>query len=111
MLSTESIEQESRRAARLAAERDMKPFTVWAEDLRKWKGGRCQLPFPALGSYKPKGYKLVDTLFVDSSGFGSENEPALTYNQLINRLVVGRGYAILKQGQFQCYVGEFVRKS
>jgi hypothetical protein len=53
-------------------------------------------------------------LFVDSSGFGSETEPALTRGQTVQRVaalleaVKGTGWtlgaAISEAGQFQCYV-------
>jgi hypothetical protein len=32
------------------------------------------------------GYKLIDELFCDSSGFGSENEPALTESQMYKKI-------------------------
>jgi len=63
-----------------------------------------------------KGYKLVKNLFVDNSGFGASNEPALTKSQFIIELE-----QILKQhqtvyttitdeGQFQIYLGVFLRR-
>jgi len=62
---------------------------------------------PNFGDYRPKGWKLVETLFVDSSGFGSDNEPALTANQFIERTKKGLGYAIVGEGQSQVCVGVF----
>ena len=65
---------------------------------------------------KLTGLKEVDTLFVDSSGFGDEHEPALTVNAFqaeVNKLVKkyrGRLYAGLTGiGQFQVYI-TFFRK-
>jgi hypothetical protein len=60
-----------------------------------------------------KGYELVTQLFVDSSGFGAENEPALTASQFereLDALLTEHGtlYSfILSTGMFQVYVGLF----
>lgn len=60
-----------------------------------------------LGDYIPKGYKIVNTYFVDNSGFGSESEPALTFRQFLNKVRKGFGYAIGEVGQFQLYINEY----
>ena len=62
---------------------------------------------PFIGDHRPKGWRLVKKYFVDSSGFGAENEPALTFNQFVSNVKLGYGYAIIEQGQFQVYIGEF----
>jgi len=61
-----------------------------------------------------KGYELIENMFVDSSGFGMESEPALTLNGFETRLNMlieqngGMVYAsITNAGQFQVYVGIF----
>ena len=60
-----------------------------------------------------KGYELIEELFVDSSGFGAPDEPALTYQQLLTRLrelVTEHGplySTITSVGQFQVYLGLF----
>lgn len=60
-----------------------------------------------------KGYELVKELFVDSSGLGQEDEPALTKSQFqkeVNALLDAhyKLYAtITRQGQFQVYIGLF----
>jgi len=64
-------------------------------------------PFPNIGSYRPKGWRLVDRHFVDKSGYGSPHEPALTIQRFLRVLKPGMGYAIIEEGEFQCYVGEF----
>lgn len=71
--------------------------------------GMPPFPFPNFGDYRPKGWKLVETYFVDSSGMGSSDEPALTVEQFKKKLKVGFGYAIVEAGQFQVYVSEFKR--
>lgn len=57
-----------------------------------------------------KGWKKVKEYFVDSSGFGSESEPALTPKQFVAKVKEGFGYAIVSEGQFQVYVGEFKKE-
>ena len=64
-------------------------------------------PIPNLGTYIPEGWDKVNEYFVDSSGFGTEGEPALTIEQFKSKLIKGRGYAVIEAGQFQVYVGEF----
>ena len=107
MMSLSAIQAESRKAAAKAAYRNKKPYLVEQEDIDLWSRGRHQLPFPFIGDYVPKGFKLVDILFCDSSGLGTENEPALTYEQLIKKLEVGKCYAITETGLFQIYVGVY----
>lgn len=53
------------------------------------------------------GYKLVDTYFVDNSGFGSESELALTFNRFLTKVKAGYFYGIREAGQFQVYIGEY----
>lgn len=63
---------------------------------------------PNLGGYVHPDWERVDNFMVDSSGFGETNEPALTFEQFVDRVVPRRGYAIIEEGQFQVIVGEFV---
>ena len=115
MMSLATIQAESRRAAAKAAQAKKTPFIVKAEDLTAWKATLKteripKLPFPFIGSYVPKGWEKTGEFFVDASGFGSESEPALTIPQFINQLTAGSGYAITEAGQFQVYIGEYVKK-
>jgi hypothetical protein len=59
---------------------------------------------PFLGDYIPEGWKQVDELFVDSSGVGADDEPALTHEQFLSKVKSGMGYAIAEAGQFQVYI-------
>lgn len=60
-----------------------------------------------------KGYELIENLFCDNSGLGAEDEPALTQNQLMNKLTAlvneyGKvTTTITDEGQFQVYIGVF----
>ena len=108
MMSLSQIHSESRKAAAKAARQGKRPFMVEAEDLSDWKAGKfTTLPFPFLGDFVPKGWEVTAEYFVDSSGFGREDEPALTIRQFINKLQVGHGYAITQAGQFQVYISEY----
>jgi hypothetical protein len=62
-----------------------------------------------------EGYELIDNLFVDNSGFGQENEPALTYTGFMKELeAIIKKYKsiytfITDVGQFQVYLGVFTK--
>ena len=64
---------------------------------------------PHIGNYIPTNWELVETYFVDNSGMGEGDEPALTYGQFISKVKQGKGYAIISAGQFQVYIAEFKR--
>lgn len=62
---------------------------------------------PRLGDYIPKGFTLVETYFVDISGFGQIGERALTFEQFRSKVKQGYGYGIAETGAFQAYINEF----
>jgi hypothetical protein len=64
---------------------------------------------PNFGTYRAKGWRLVQRYFVNNSGFGSDNEPALTPQQFRFKVKEGFGYAVIETGWFQVYIGEFRR--
>lgn len=113
MLSGRAIRAANMEAAERAAEADAKPFVYFeADEVDEW--GR--FPFPYLGDYRPEGWELVDTHFVDSSGFGRTDEPALTqgqFRELVKQRIrmspVTLGWAVIEAGEFQVFVGEFRR--
>lgn len=74
----------------------------------KAHGDRGVVKMPSLGCYKPEGWELAGQYFVDISGFGAENEPALTLAQFLSKVKEGRGYSLASVGQFQAHVNEFV---
>jgi hypothetical protein len=53
------------------------------------------------------GYVLVETYFVDNSGFGDSGEPALIFNDFLNYVKAGYYYGIKEAGHFQVYIGEY----
>jgi hypothetical protein len=114
MMSHEMIRSLSREAAGKAAKLGKRPFVIEAEDLIDWQAqiSAGKVPsglrtIPNLGDYRPKGWKLIDSFMVDSSGMGAEDEPALTLRGFVQRLNVGMGYGLISAGQFQVVVGEF----
>ena len=53
------------------------------------------------------GFKWVDDLFVDITGFGRPGEVVLTENQFIDKVEKGLAYAITDVGQFQVHIGVY----
>ncbi len=100
-MSLELIKQLSQEAGQQAAEENREPLVAFVD--RDEAVFKC----PNLGDYVPDGWTLIERLFVDNSGFGSPNEPALTAEQFINKVKEGFGYAIIEEGQFQVYIGVF----
>ena len=69
---------------------------------------------PFIGDYRDPEWAEVpdhEALFVDISGFGRNNEPALSQEQFLAKLEAGYGYALIEHGQFQGYVQKFYRIS
>lgn len=115
MMSLHAIQQISHDAAVRACRENRIPFTVEEQDKEHWKAqfkaGTLKFPFPFLGEYVPQAWKRTDRdpLFVDSSGYGREGEPALTVMATIDALTVGKAYAIIENGQFQLHLAEYER--
>ena len=103
MFSLEYIRAMNDKATVVARGEDLEPY-IASKD-----GDIGVRACPHLGDYTPKGWKLVDTYFVDSSGFGSEGEGALTFGQFLSKVKEGYGYAIGETGQFQVYIHEYKR--
>jgi len=99
----------SREAAQKASKAKKEPYVPFDEEEIEGK----HFSIPNLGDYRPKGWKLLESLFCDKSGFGSPSEPALTIRQLQDKMLAyhraGKtyGYGMIEEGQFQCYVGVF----
>ena len=110
MMSIQCIRDASDRAARKASREKRTPYVPFdAAEI----DGYEQFPFPNIGSYSPRGWEHVESLFCDASGFGSPNEPALTKDQLKAKLKEYLekeetfGYAVTEVGQFQLHLGVF----
>ena|SRR5579872_1588999 len=112
MKSLALIERENKQAAREASRKGKKPYVIFeAAEIETMP----PFPFPMIGDLRPKGWTLKDTLFVDASGFGADNEAALSVSQLLAKLRElyaensSFGYALIEVGQFQAYLGVFER--
>lgn len=111
MWSLETLDYLNRQAARKARRGMKEPQVVTLEEIDTFP----PFPFPNLGPYVPAGWEPVDdaTWFVDSSGWGRNDEPALSVEQFkaeLRQYVAenpDHGFAIVEYGQFQCYVGAF----
>lgn len=103
MFSLEYIKAINREKTEQAKEQGLEPY------IAEFDGDEGVRSCPFLADYIPEGYELVEKYFVDSSGFGSENEPALTLEQFLRRVKEGFGYAVIESGQFQVYIGEYRR--
>lgn len=62
---------------------------------------------PRVFEDEQNGYKLVNKYFVDNSGFGASDEPALTASKFLDKVKAGLFYAISNAGQFQVYINEY----
>lgn len=108
MMSLEAIQHESRKAALRAARNRLEPLMIEPEDV-----GIVSVLYgiPFLGDYIPKSWRRTDRdeLFVDTSGFGVDGEPALSARAFALAIRPGYGYAVVEAGQFQAYVAEYER--
>ena len=104
MMDLKTMEIMEKEAGRKARKEEIEPL------IAEYNGDEGIFKCPDLGNYKPRGWKKVQEFFVDSSGFGGKNEPALTINQFLKKVKEGFGYAITQAGQFQVYIGEYKRK-
>jgi hypothetical protein len=116
MMSAAAIYQLQAEATAKAARSQKKPYVLWEEDLtvaRSDPFAVCQL-IPFLGDYCHPNWERVpdeDPFFVDSSGWGSEGEPALTIKEFFSKLKAGDALGIIEAGQFQVYIARYQRRS
>lgn len=104
MMSLAAIQALADEVGQQAKDADLEPYLLGSqEEIDSFP----PFPFPHIGSHRPSSWNLIDQLFVDSSGFGTPDEPALTIDQFKEELRPGFGYAIIEEGQFQLYVGVF----
>jgi hypothetical protein len=106
MYSLETIKDMNEQRCDEAKKKKLQPFVI---SLKSQLAKMPPFPFPNFGDYRPKGWMMTRKFFVDSSGMGQEGEMALTVEQFIKQIKQFRGYAIIEEGQFQVYVGEFIR--
>lgn len=139
MMDVRTMDELQSKAAYRARVKKLKPKTFSEDELLDMSDGDVSGlgKIPDLGHYKPQGWKRFNikdiqdklkhkhkiyeygnknhgALFCDASGFGCEDEPAMTIYQCLdtiqelNYLKPNLGYGIVRQGQFQIYLGVFV---
>ena len=69
--------------------------------------GEALADMPSVDKNNCGNWNLIDTLFVDNSGFGQDDEPALTIDQFYKKIKAGYAYGVIDAGQFQVMVGVF----
>ena len=135
MMDIETIVAMNKEAGNKAKRHGDKPTVFDEDDIRMLKNGdiRPIKSIANLGDYVPKGWKRFNVntikdvlklpfdwkflekggLFVDSSGVGTDSEPALSLRQFVEtviQLVKTRddlGFAIYSEGQFQVSIGVY----
>jgi len=114
MWSGGMIEEVNTRIALEAAEEDQRPMTMTEQELI-----RRPFPIPVIGYMDASdNFQEIAEFFVDASGFGEEDEPALTHDQFENKarkLIESRSpvsvyWAVTEVGQFQVYVTAYVKE-
>ena len=104
MLSEDRIRQDAHKAGIRARKAGKVPKLFKAESQRVVDFCRS---VPYLGSYVPEGWYLEAAQQIDSSAFGRVGELALTRDQFVASLKVGKGYGVIETGEFQVFVGIF----
>ena len=135
MMDIDTIVALNKEAGNKAKRHGIKPTTFTDSGIEKIKDGQieCLRDIVNIGDYTPKdwrrfninkwveewelpySHKFLDKggLFVDSSGFGADNEPALTIDQLLDVMAQlldnkpSLGFGIVSEGQFQITIGVF----
>lgn len=101
MMGLETLRRVNAKATLEAQSEDKQPYVATKD------GDDGVFKSPHFGDYIPKGWEEEDLLFVDSSGFGIESEPALTTDQFLSKVKKGYGYSVRDAGQFQVYIQVF----
>ncbi len=78
------------------------------QPIQATKDGENLFNIPFVGTKLSKEWRKIDELFVDSSGFGQEGEPAITIKEFYLQIKAGLAYGVIEAGQFQVFVGVFV---
>jgi len=106
MLSLQTIHYLNEKAGKKAKSYGKRPLTFKDKETFQFN----VFGIPNLGNYIPRGWELVDRIFVDKTGYGTSNEPAWTLKELKDHGYRGPnyGYAIIEEGECQLYIGVFL---
>lgn len=111
MLDYSQIRDASEKAGRKAKRAGTKPLSIRQYTGENFKQFCKKIPF--LGDYTPQGWDTIDAIqdiFVDSSGLGGDNEPAISLAQFKRKLDNFKlsgdnyGFGVSEAGEFQVYI-------
>jgi hypothetical protein len=112
MMDMATVRYYARKAGSAAKRDGLKPFQP--ESLEDLTPGNPKFKIPNLGTYVPAGWQRTeDVWFVDKTGCGREDEPALTVPRFVEKLQEyfathpTAGYGVIYEGEFQVYVAAF----
>lgn len=111
MFSLEQIRKMNDDATRAAKRAKRQPVVLWPEGEERPTRATLKRRIPMIGDHVPSGWRLTGReAFVDSSGWGQDDEPAMTLDRFLAEFIrEGYGYGANNQGQFQVYVAEYAR--
>jgi len=101
MYDLKTLERMEDEAGKNAKEYNLEPLVA------EYNGDENITNCPDLGNYEPEGWEYIQNHFVDSTGFGAENEMALTLEQFLAKVKEGLGYSICSAGSFQVNISEW----
>ena len=114
MLDGATIVHLNAEAALAAAAKNLQPFIPWDADEIKAIGINFFRSVPNIGSLDVSDkWDEVETVLVDSTGWGSLSEPALTLDAALDFVIrhtresAKRGFAVVSSGEFQVVLGVF----
>ena len=120
MMSLGQIEAVNRQATRASQRARKLPTLIEPEDVQAYRAGNENAIYiPYIGQRVPRGFRLVQSdgdsqaypLFVDTTGYGSESEPAWTMSRFLGHVeACGRSWwGTVESGPFQCYFQRYER--
>ena len=113
MMDLATIREMNRKATRAAKRGGKRPAVPTAAQRTVLALGEQPRGFsiPFLADHTPRGWEAVgEAVMVDTSGFGSPSEPALTLANTFKRIAAApadHGWATVEHGQFQAYLQEY----
>ncbi len=112
MMTATQIVALSNQVARRAAKLKRQPYVFFnAEEITQDPPNFRTIP--NIGSYRPRGWKLVNHWLVDKEGCSDTGGPAWGIRELRRQMLLDfadphtYGYAIIEEGVFQVVVGKF----
>jgi hypothetical protein len=114
MMDLATVRYYARKAGSAARREGLEPYQPTG--LADIDLGNPGFRIPNLGTYVPAGWHRTEAVwFVDKTGWGREDEPALTVPRFVEKLQEyfgihpEAGYGLIYEGEFQVYVAAFER--